>query len=333
MMEEERLSVKSSTEEEDYTIKSGSKRKVDFEEDDSDAYESDESEDDDDEEEDSEDSDDLMSSETVEVLGSDGVPLTDKDILGWMVGDFRPLPEKIKLLPKIRRYLKSIEESEGFEIRDYPGYIWTVSSLRSGQSIIDKRERYPEGYNHLVYMCSLAIKFYNGKNKTGFMVKDVEKVTMRISMGTSYSLTFSATWEETTRTFQANVWDNTVDMEVKVRRCRLKPSPSSTEDELLSAYTSVDELSDKWMKEDPSDICIAGNEKSDLLTKISDISGYSNTRMLNVIKSDRRMANKDIVKLMTKVRMYLGSILQSEQDEIEYVLTPKLITEAFPNIH
>ncbi|KAL6546959.1 hypothetical protein OROMI_022680 [Orobanche minor] len=311
VMEEERLSVKSSTEEEEesYIIKSGSKRKVDFEaEEDSNEYESDESEDDDDEE----DSDDLMSSETVEVLGSDGVPLTDKDILGWMVGDFRPLPEKIKLLPKIRRYLKSIEDSEGFEISDYPGYIWTVSSLRSGQSIIDKRERHPEGYNHLVYMCSLAIKFYNGKNNTGFMVKDVEKVTFYESMGTNYNLTFNATWDETTRTFQANVWDNTVDVEVEVGLCRLKPSPSSTKEELLSAYNSRDELSDKWTKEDPSDICIAGNDKSDLLTRISDLIGYSNTKMLNVIKSDHRTANKDIVKLMTKVRTYLRSILQSE---------------------
>ncbi|KAL6567611.1 hypothetical protein OROGR_001279 [Orobanche gracilis] len=319
MMEGERLSVKSSTEEEEegYTIKSGSKRKVDFEEDeDSDEYESDESE-----YEEEEDSDDLMSSEAVEVLGNDGVPLTDEDILAWMVEDFRPDPEKIKLLPKIRRYLKSIEDSEGFEISDYPGYIWTVSSLMSGQSIIDKREKYPEGYNHLVYMCSMAIKLYNGKNKTCFMVKDVEKVTKRMSMGTSYNLTFSATWEETTRTFQANVWDNTIYVEVVVRRCRLKPSPSSTEDELLSTYYSGDELSDKWM-EDASDIRIARNEKSDLLTKISDLTNYSDTKMLNVIKSDQRTANKDIVKLMSKVRTYLKSILQSE-----------LITEAFLNIY
>ncbi|KAL6546947.1 hypothetical protein OROMI_022668 [Orobanche minor] len=184
MMEEERLSVKSSTEEEGeeeeeegeegYTIKLGLKRKVDFEEEeDSDGYESDESEDEE------EDSDDLMSSETVEVLGSDGVPLTDKDILGWMVGDFRPEPEKIKLLPKIRRYLKFIEDSEGFKISDYPG-----------------------------------------QNKTGFMVKDVDHVhgdQLQFDI-------FSATWDETTRTFQANVWDNTVDMEVKVGLCRLKSS-------------------------------------------------------------------------------------------------------------
>ncbi|KAL6567616.1 hypothetical protein OROGR_001284 [Orobanche gracilis] len=277
-MEEERLSVKPFTEEEEesYTIKSGSKRKVDFEEDE-DSDESYESEDED-EDEDYEDSDDLMSSETIEVLGSDCVPLSDEVILGWMVGDFRPEPEKIKLLPKISRYLKSIEDSE---------------RIRSGQSIIDKRERHPEGYYHLVYMCSLAIKFYNGKNKTCFMVKDVEKVTMCMSMGTSYSLTFSATWEETTRTFQAN------------------PSPSSTEDKLLSAYNSGDELSDNWM-EDQSDICIAGNEKSDLLTRISDLIGYSNTKMLNVIKSDQRTGNKDIVKLMTKVRTYLRSILHNE---------------------
>ncbi|KAL6546954.1 hypothetical protein OROMI_022675 [Orobanche minor] len=261
MMEEERLSVKSSTEEEGYTIKLGSKRKLDFEEEDSDEYESYESEDDDDDDEDSEDSDDLMSSETVEVLGNDGVPLTDKDILGCMVGDFRPEPEKIKLLPKIRRYLV-----RGFKISDCPG---------------QKNWLYGQGCrkSHHAHVHGDQLQF------------DI----------------FSATWDETTRTFPANVWDNTVDMEVKVGLCTIK---SSTEDELLSAYNSGDELSDKWMKEDPFVTCIAENEKSDLLIKISDLSGYSNTRMLNVIKSDQRTANKDIVKLMTKVLTYLRSILQ-----------------------
>ncbi|KAL6546958.1 hypothetical protein OROMI_022679 [Orobanche minor] len=87
MMEEERLSVKSSTEgdEEGYTIKSGLKRKVDFEEEDLYGYGSNESEDDD-----KDDSDDLMSPKTVEVLGTDGIPLIVKYILGWMVGDHRP---------------------------------------------------------------------------------------------------------------------------------------------------------------------------------------------------------------------------------------------------
>lgn len=160
---------KSTFEEEEPHTKTGTNPEED--DDDSDEYY--DLSDDEDDEEDEEDCEE--DSTLVEVLNAYGDPVSDDTLLYSMERDKRSFPDKIKLLPKIRRYLKSIHDSEGFDCTDCPGGISGITSHYPIQFLIHNRDLYPEGYNHLMFMSSLALKDYNEKQSTKFQVVDVEK--------------------------------------------------------------------------------------------------------------------------------------------------------------
>ncbi|KAL6533567.1 hypothetical protein OROMI_027679 [Orobanche minor] len=327
--QEERVSVRSSTESDqsmtgetevdDYAMKLGTKRKAAIEEaeDDDSVYDS--SDDDYNCESDvsKEEEEDSENHDSVPLVGSDGLEITNEEILDWMRPDSRSLEEKKKLLPKIRRYLSSIRKNQGFDCTDYPGYVSGVTQFIPRQIVIDHRVRYPEGYNHLMYMGSLALKYYNEKHGAKFSIKAVEKVMISISKGTIYYLTLTATSGLISQTFQADVWDNTIDMEMEVAFCR--PMSSSTVEQLLPANSTERESNqstpgEAWFdkRREEADKYTGGNERSNLVTQISRIKAMSNPAMLELIRNRKCSAGKDEGKLVLKVHKYLTSLLQSE---------------------
>ncbi|KAL6558796.1 hypothetical protein OROMI_019146 [Orobanche minor] len=185
------------------------------EEDSSDEYDSYETSD-----EDGDDSDDGDLG-SVDIFSSNRTRITDAELLSLMSEDSRSLEVKTKLLPKVRSYLKSIAESEGFDCTHFPGHISRVTTVQPRQVVIDKRDRYPEGYRHIMFLSSLAITDYNKKCGTKYQVAVIKKVNVRVAYTYTYYITFGA-WDPTSNEehiFQAKVSNNLRVLQEEVLSC------------------------------------------------------------------------------------------------------------------
>ncbi|KAL6557481.1 hypothetical protein OROMI_017831 [Orobanche minor] len=160
---------------------------------------------------------------SVDIFSSiDRTRITDAELLSWMSEDSRSLEVKTKLLPKVRSYLKSIAESEGFDCTHFPGHVSGVTTVEPRQIVIDKRDGYPEGYRHIMFLSSLAITDYNKKFGTKYQVAVIKKVNVRVAYTCTYYITFGA-WHPTSNEehiFQAKVSDNLRVVQQEVLSCR-----------------------------------------------------------------------------------------------------------------
>ncbi|KAL6565704.1 hypothetical protein OROHE_004759 [Orobanche hederae] len=161
---------------------------------------------------------------SVDIFSSiDRTRITDAELLSWMSEDSRSLEVKTKLLPKVRSYLKSIAESEGFDCTHFPGHISGVTTVEPRQIVIDKRDRYPEGYRHIMFLSSLAITDYNKKCGTKYQVAVIKRVNVRVAYTCTYYITFGA-WDPTSNEehiFQAKVSNNLRVVQQEVLSCSL----------------------------------------------------------------------------------------------------------------
>ncbi|KAL6531599.1 hypothetical protein OROMI_027962 [Orobanche minor] len=232
------------------------------------------------------------SEEPVILHDDDGNELSDEDLLVLLEGDKRRnRDQKLQLMPKIRRYFKSICESQGYECKDYPGVIDGFTQLHPGQHVINKRERYPEGYNHLMYMSNLALKKYNKETGKDFKVLAVKAATMTQSWGHTHLLTFTARCGEKVETFRARVWDC---LEIKVRSYEMVPN---------SLYSSLPHLSSS-----DTYVPVAVGDPVKAIEKLQTLSPE---KLLSLVQKDHLPPHeKD--KLVKKMLKYFDSVVKSQ---------------------
>ncbi|KAL6559734.1 hypothetical protein OROGR_004851 [Orobanche gracilis] len=77
----------------------------------------------------------------------------------WLTDDGKPIEYDV-----LKKYLKQVEESEGFNITDFPGVISGVTKFIPFWSLTDQREEFPLLYDGLMNLAALATKNYNNKH-------------------------------------------------------------------------------------------------------------------------------------------------------------------------
>ncbi|KAL6505400.1 hypothetical protein OROGR_025217 [Orobanche gracilis] len=184
--------------------------------------------------------------------------------------------------------------------------------------LFDRRDKYPEGYNHMMYLSNVALQYYNGKwyynkkSSTGFMVLALKKMYFRMIRASYYELTFTATYPGVTNeeTFKATLLVDPYDMAIKVLSCDIiKPESTS-----VSTPPHTPNYS-PGVKE-PS--YISGlNEQSDPLELISTLVTFSDDKLLGMIKNYCR-PDEDQDLLLKKVRKYFKSVSDSKGFKCSY---------------
>ncbi|KAL6576770.1 hypothetical protein OROMI_011046 [Orobanche minor] len=274
------------------------KRKLEFEEEDSDEeYDSSDEETTNEEEEEKEDSkEDLPSVEFFNEYG-----LVDADIIS-MMQTVLPAKKLAELLPKLRRYLKSIYDSEGYDSTGFTRTVFGITSwIPVRISVFNMRHRYPEGYHHLVYMSSLALDQHNKECSTQYKVVSVAKANWFPGKGYQYKITFLAVWKGSIETFEASVWDNIVDMKMKVYSCRMKPSTCSS----ISSKNNL--LGQEESKKSTDE-----NDKSDPVERIATLNSYDDLQIQGLIGKHPLSAKIDKNMLLKKLRKYFDSVVKSQ---------------------
>ncbi|KAL6561482.1 hypothetical protein OROMI_017083 [Orobanche minor] len=107
----------------------------------------------------------------------------------WLTDDGKPVDYDV-----LKKYLKEVQESEGFIITDYPGLISGVTEFVPFWSRSENREEFPLPYDGMKNLAALATKNYNIKHQqTEFKVVEiVEANTGALSLFDNYYITFSA---------------------------------------------------------------------------------------------------------------------------------------------
>ncbi|KAL6558850.1 hypothetical protein OROMI_019200 [Orobanche minor] len=105
----------------------------------------------------------------------------------WLTDDGKPIEYDV-----LKKYLKQVEESEGFNITDFPGAISGITKFFPFWSLTDKREEFPLEYDGLMNLAALATKNYNNKHQAEFKVVEIEKAnTGSITFADRFYITFS----------------------------------------------------------------------------------------------------------------------------------------------
>ncbi|KAL6502221.1 hypothetical protein OROHE_024814 [Orobanche hederae] len=110
---------------------------------------------------------------------------TDEELFEETDGEW-PLSDGAKY-DKLRKYLKQVYESEGFDFDEFPGFILGISSIMPPIG-----SAFEKDYKVYEDLAKSAIELYNDQNGTKFKVEKVEKVNLSVSNYAIYYMTFTA---------------------------------------------------------------------------------------------------------------------------------------------
>ncbi|KAL6563878.1 hypothetical protein OROHE_005118 [Orobanche hederae] len=178
--------------------------------------------------------------------------------------------------------------------------------------LFDRRDKYPEGYNHVMYLSNVALQYYNKKSSTGFVVLALKKMYFRMIRASAYELTFTATYPGVTNeeTFKASLLVDPYHIAIKVVSCDIIKPDSM----LVCTPTHTHNYS--LGKKEPSDHS-GFNEQSDPLELISTLMTLSDDKLLGKIKN-YSCPDEDQDLLLKKVCKYFSSVVQSKGFKCSY---------------